>query len=51
MLTAVILCNSHTYNACYNAAASAVRRVGADILSIDLSLPLRSEEDWVEQVS
>ena len=27
----MILCNSHTYNACFNAADSAARRAGADI--------------------
>jgi len=47
----MILCTSHTYNACYNAVDCAVRRVGADIISIDISLPIRSEQEIVDLVT
>eukprot|EP00092_Neocalanus_flemingeri_P028528 GFUD01030980.1.p1 GENE.GFUD01030980.1~~GFUD01030980.1.p1 ORF type:complete len:400 (+),score=104.55 GFUD01030980.1:98-1297(+) len=46
----IILSNSHTYNACSNAIESAVKRCGADTLSLDITLPIRSEEDFIEQV-
>lgn len=45
-----ILSNSHSYNACSNAIESAVKRCGADTLSLDITLPIRSEEEIVEQV-
>ena len=44
----MILCNSHTYRACYNAVDSAVRRAGADIISVDISVPIRSEAEIVD---
>jgi len=46
----IILSNSHTYNACSNAIESAVKRCGADTLSLDITLPIRSQEEMVEQV-
>ena len=47
----MILCNSHTYNACYNAVDSAVRRAGADIISIDINMPIRSSQEIVDLVT
>ena len=44
----MILCTSHTYNACTNAVDSAVRRAGADIVIVDITVPIRSEEDFVK---
>ena len=46
----MILCTSHTYNACNKAVDSAVRRADADIITIDISLPIRSEQDIVDQM-
>lgn len=46
----IILSNSHTYNACANAIESAVKRCGADTLSLDITLPIRSEMEVIEQV-
>ena len=46
----MILCTSHTYNACYKAVDSAVSRADADIITIDISIPIRSEQDIVEQI-
>ena len=46
----VVLCTSHTYNACYQAVHSAVRRQGADIITIDINIPIRSEQEIVEQI-
>jgi len=46
----MIMCNSHTYNACYNAVDSAVRRAGADIISIDINMPIRSAQEIVDLV-
>ena len=46
----MILCTSHTYNACYKAVDSAVRKADADIITIDISVPIRSEEEIVEQM-
>merc|ERR1719283_358248 len=46
----VILSNSHTYNACNHAMESAVKRCGADILSMDLRFPIKNETELVEQV-
>jgi len=45
-----ILCTSHTYNACHKAVDSAMRRADADIITIDISLPIRSEKDIVDQM-
>lgn len=43
----MILCTSHTYNACYKALDSAVRRAKADIITIDISVPIRaSRRSW-----
>ena len=36
-----ILCTSHTYNAVTNAVDSAVRRAGADIVTVDITVPIR----------
>merc|ERR1712179_172503 len=46
----IILSNSHTYNACSNAIESAVKRCGADTLAMDVTLPIRSEEEVIDQV-
>ena len=46
----MVLCTSHTYNACYQAVHSAVRRQGADIITIDINIPIRSEQEIVEQI-
>ena len=46
----MILCTSHTYNACYQAVHSAVKKAGADIVTIDINIPIRSEQDIVEQI-
>ena len=46
----IILCNSHTYGACFNAADSAARRAGADIVRVDISFPIRNEMDVVEKM-
>ena len=43
----MILCTSHTYNVCYIALDSAVRRAKADIITIDISVPIRaSRRSW-----
>ena len=43
----MILCTSHTYNVCYKALDSAVRRAKADIITIDISVPIRaSRRSW-----
>ena len=46
-----ILVNSHTYNACTNAADSAVTRAGCDIVSLDITIPIRSETEFVDRLS
>ena len=46
----VILVNSHTYGAVTFSVDSAIRRAGADLLQIDITMPIRSEEQIVEQV-
>jgi len=46
----IILSNSHTYNACSNAIESAVKRCGADTFSLDINLPIRDENEIVEQI-
>lgn len=45
-----ILCTSHTYNAVTNAVDSAVRRAGADIVTVDITIPIRSGMDFVKLV-
>ena len=44
----MILCTSHTYNACYKALDSAVRRAKADIITINISVPYQGEQKIVE---
>ena len=46
----VVLVNSHTYGAVTFSVDSAIKRAGADMLSIDITMPVRSEEQIVEQV-
>jgi len=46
----IILLNSHTYGACAKAVDSAVRKCGADIISLDIMLPIRSEDQLLEQM-
>lgn len=46
----IILLNSHTYGACAKAIDCAVRKCGADMLSLDIILPIRSEDQLIDQV-
>ena len=46
-----VLATSHTYNAVNMAVDSAVRRAGADVINVDISLPIRSERDIVGSVA
>lgn len=46
-----VLATSHTYNAVNMAVDSAVRRAGADVINVDISLPIRSERDIVELIT
>jgi len=45
-----ILMTKHTYQACAFAAESATKRAGASTVVMDISLPVDSEESFVEQV-
>ena len=47
----IILVNSHTYGAIVNTVDSAIRRAEADLLELDIPLPIRSEEQIVDLVS
>jgi len=46
----ILLLNSHTYGACSKAVDCTVKRAGSDIMSIDIILPIRSDEQLVEQL-
>jgi selenocysteine lyase/cysteine desulfurase len=46
----ILLLNSHTYGACAKTVDCAVKRAGADIMSIDIILPIRSDEQLVDQL-
>jgi len=46
----IILHNSHTYNACAKTVDCAARKSGADIMALDIILPIRSEDQLVDQI-
>jgi len=46
----IILVNSHTYGAIVNTVDSAIRRAEADLLELDIPLPIRSEEQIVDLI-
>jgi len=46
----ILLLNSHTYGACAKTVDCTVKRAGADIMSIDIILPIRSDQQLVDQL-
>jgi len=46
----IILLNSHTYRACAKTIECTVNRTGADTISLDITLPIRSEDRLVEEM-